>query len=54
MSFRVSVLFIAVILVNYLIQDGKSHWLEGVLLQVTYLIIAVSAWFYPASADIVG
>lgn len=53
-GFQVSVLFIAVILVNYLIQDGKSHWLEGVLLQITYLIIAVSAWFYPASADIVG
>ena len=28
-GFQVSVLFIAIVLVNYLIQDGKSHWLEG-------------------------
>lgn len=46
-GFQVTVLFIAVLLVNYLIQDGESHWLEGVLLCSTYLIIAVSSWFYP-------
>lgn len=34
-GFQIVVLFVAVIVVNYLIQDGKSHWLEGVLLQVT-------------------
>ena len=45
-GFQVAVLFIAVLLVNYLIKDGESHWLEGVLLMATYLIIAVSAWFY--------
>jgi Ca2+:H+ antiporter len=32
--------------VNYLIADGKSHWLEGVLLMTLYLIIAIAAWFY--------
>jgi Ca2+:H+ antiporter len=31
--------------VNYLIADGKSHWLEGVLLMMMYLIIAVAAWY---------
>lgn len=62
-GFQVAVLFVSVLLVNYLIADGKSHWLEGVLLQCLYLIIAVSyvefyslrfniltfrrAWFYP-------
>jgi Ca2+:H+ antiporter len=30
--------------VNYLIADGKSHWLEGVLLMTLYLIIAIAAW----------
>ncbi|KAF2188286.1 calcium/proton exchanger [Zopfia rhizophila CBS 207.26] len=45
--FQISVLFVAVLLVNYLIQDGKSHWLEGVLLMSSYLIIALAAWFYP-------
>lgn len=41
-GFQVAVIFVAVLLVNYLISDGKSHWLEGVLLQCLYLIIAVS------------
>ncbi|KAL8692612.1 MAG: hypothetical protein Q9218_002399 [Villophora microphyllina] len=45
--FQIILLFVSVLLVNYLIQDGKSHWLEGVLLFVLYLIIAVAAWFYP-------
>ena len=50
-GYQVAVLFVAVLLVNYLIQDGKSHWLEGVLLMTLYLIIAVSAWFYPAEEN---
>ena len=45
-GFQIAVLFVSVLLVNYLISDGKSHWLEGVLLQSLYLIIAVSAWLY--------
>lgn len=49
-DFQIAVLFIAIILVNYLIGDGKSHWLEGVLLMSLYLIIAVAAWFYPLKA----
>lgn len=50
-TFQIAVLFVAVLLVNYLIQDGKSHWLEGVLLMATYLIIAVAGWFYPKTAS---
>lgn len=46
-AFQVILLFVAVLLVNYLIADGKSHWLEGILLMMMYLIIAVAAWFYP-------
>lgn len=41
-GFQIAVLFVAVLLVNYLLSDGKSHWLEGVLLQCLYLIIAIS------------
>ncbi|KAJ5751532.1 uncharacterized protein N7511_008497 [Penicillium nucicola] len=44
-AFQIVVLFVAVLLVNYLISDGKSHWLEGVLLMMMYLIIAIAAWF---------
>ncbi|PQE04568.1 putative Ca2+-transport (H+ Ca2+ exchange) protein [Rutstroemia sp. NJR-2017a BVV2] len=50
-GFQVAVLFVAVLLVNYLIGDGKSHWLEGMLLQCLYIIIAVCAWYYPAKDD---
>ncbi|TVY56749.1 Vacuolar calcium ion transporter, partial [Lachnellula cervina] len=39
-GFQVAALFIAVLLVNYVTGDGKSHWLEGMLLQCLYLIIA--------------
>ncbi|KAJ0417000.1 Sodium/calcium exchanger protein-domain-containing protein [Aspergillus carlsbadensis] len=45
-AFQVILLFVSVLLVNYLIADGKSHWLEGVLLMMMYLIIALAAWFY--------
>ncbi|CAI6332505.1 unnamed protein product [Periconia digitata] len=46
-TFQIATLFVSVLLVNYLIQDGKSHWLEGVLLMSSYFIIALAAWFYP-------
>jgi Ca2+:H+ antiporter len=42
--FQVAVLFVSVLLVNYLIGDGKSHWLEGQLLVCLYFIIAVCAF----------
>ncbi|KAA8636675.1 hypothetical protein SMACR_04807 [Sordaria macrospora] len=50
-TFQVAVLFVSVLLVNYLIADGKSHWLEGMLLICLYLIVAVCAWFYPNSCE---
>lgn len=43
-TFQIVVLFVSVLLVNYLIGDGESHWLEGVLLICLYIIIAVCAW----------
>ena len=42
-GFEIAILFVAVILVNYIIQDGKSHWLEGVMLMIFYTIIAIAA-----------
>lgn len=53
-GFILAILFVAVLLVNYLIGDGKSNWLEGMLLMTTYIIIAVAAWFYPAQGNVVG
>ncbi|VUC29267.1 unnamed protein product [Clonostachys rosea] len=45
--FQVAVMFVAVLLVNYLIADGKSHWLEGFLLICLYSIIGTCAFYYP-------
>ncbi|KAF8591111.1 calcium/proton exchanger [Ramaria rubella] len=45
--FQSVVLFLAVLTVNYCVQDGKSNWLEGMILMCLYVIIAVSFWFYP-------
>jgi len=50
--FQSIVLFLAVLTVNYCVQDGKSNWLEGMILMCLYLIIAVSFWFYPNNIDI--
>lgn len=46
------VLFVSVLTVNYVIQDGKSNWLEGMILMGLYLILAVTFWFYPGTPGI--
>ncbi|KAG2347960.1 calcium/proton exchanger [Suillus weaverae] len=43
------VLFLSVLTVNYVVQDGKSNWLEGMILICLYLILAVTFWFYPGT-----
>ncbi len=40
---------VAVVLSNSTISDGKSNWLEGVLLLATYLVLAITFYFYPVS-----
>ncbi|TFK40301.1 Sodium/calcium exchanger protein-domain-containing protein [Crucibulum laeve] len=42
-------LFLSVLTVNYVVQDGKSNWLEGFILMCLYIILAVTFWFYPGS-----
>ncbi|CAO3616199.1 unnamed protein product [Cunninghamella echinulata] len=49
--YETAVLFIAVVMVNYLIMDGKSNWLEGLMLFAIYIIIAISFYYYPDSAS---
>ncbi|KAL1953893.1 hypothetical protein VTO42DRAFT_2045 [Malbranchea cinnamomea] len=46
-GFQITVAFVSVFLLNFLIQDGRSNWLEGLLLILLYTIIATAAWFYP-------
>ncbi|KAF9095627.1 hypothetical protein BGX29_008948 [Mortierella sp. GBA35] len=49
-TFETSVMFISVLIVNYLIQDGESNWLEGIMLLSTYVIIAIAIYFLPEPA----
>jgi len=44
-------LFLAVITVNYVVQDGKSNWLEGMILMCLYVILGTTFWFYPGTSN---
>jgi len=43
-SFETVVLFVSVLLTNTLIQDGKSNYMEGVMLLTLYLVISLAFW----------
>lgn len=43
-DFETICLFVSVILVNTLIQDGKSNYMEGLLLVTLYAVIALAFW----------
>ncbi|KAJ7104132.1 hypothetical protein B0H15DRAFT_808697 [Mycena belliarum] len=45
--FESLVLYISVQVMTYVMADGKSNYLEGIVLLCLYIIIAVSFWFYP-------
>jgi Ca2+:H+ antiporter len=44
-------LFLSVITVNYVVADGKSNWLEGMILMCLYVILGTTFWFYPGTSD---
>ncbi|RXW21596.1 hypothetical protein EST38_g4258, partial [Candolleomyces aberdarensis] len=43
-DFETICFFVSVLLVNTLIQDGKSNYMEGLLLVTLYLVIALAFW----------
>jgi Ca2+:H+ antiporter len=45
--FEVVALFASTLIVSFLLIDGRSNYLEGSLLIAAYVIIAISAFFYP-------
>ncbi|KAJ1953344.1 Vacuolar membrane antiporter with Ca2+/H+ and K+/H+ exchange activity protein [Dipsacomyces acuminosporus] len=49
--FTTVVLFVTVILVNYIIGDGRTNWLEGMILIVAYIIIGVAYFLYPKTME---
>ncbi|KAL6940436.1 hypothetical protein ACO0QE_004336 [Hanseniaspora vineae] len=46
-TFETVILFISVFLSSFLIMDGESNWLEGVMSVSMYFLIAVAFYFYP-------
>ncbi|CAG8663388.1 21632_t:CDS:2 [Dentiscutata erythropus] len=49
---EVSVLACAVLIVNYLVADGKANWLEGYMLIMSYIMIAVAFFYLPNIPDL--
>lgn len=45
--FETSALFASTFIINFLILDGRSNYLEGALLCAGYAIVSLSAWYYP-------
>ncbi|KAJ4516977.1 hypothetical protein HRR83_005109 [Exophiala dermatitidis] len=49
--FETGSLFVSTFIVNFLVLDGRSNYLEGALLCACYVIVAVGAYFFPDSQD---
>lgn len=49
--FETVALFVTAFVVNFLVLDGRSNYLEGSLLIAAYVIIALSSFFYPDGCD---
>ncbi|KAJ5537635.1 hypothetical protein N7494_007114 [Penicillium frequentans] len=47
--FETICLFVTAFVVNFLVLDGRSNYLEGALLIAAYVIIALASFFYPDS-----
>ncbi|KAL2366072.1 hypothetical protein RJZ56_000912 [Blastomyces dermatitidis] len=45
-------LFASTFIVNYLVLDGRTNYLEGALLISAYVIIALAAFFYPSCENL--
>jgi Ca2+:H+ antiporter len=42
---ELAVLFLAAIILNLIVHDGRSNWFEGVMLTAVYIIIAIAFFF---------
>lgn len=45
--FQVALLVLSIIVVGNFLRDQKSNYLEGGLLVLIYVLVAVTAWHYP-------
>ncbi len=47
--FELVAVVVAVLIANSISSDGKSNWLEGILLLAAYLVLGLSFYFLPAT-----
>jgi Ca2+:H+ antiporter len=52
--FEISILILAIITVGNYLRDQKSNYLEGMLCIITYVAIAVAAFYYPNLPEALG
>lgn len=50
--FETVALFASTFIVNFLILDGKSNYMEGVIMIGAYIIIGLAACLYPPVEDL--
>jgi Ca2+:H+ antiporter len=46
-TFELVAMVLAVLIVNFVVQDGESNWLEGLQLLAAYAIMAIAFFLYP-------
>lgn len=47
--FELVAVVVAVLIANSISSDGRSNWLEGILLLAAYLVLALAFYFYPVA-----
>jgi Ca2+:H+ antiporter len=52
--FELVAVSVAVLITNSISSDGKSNWLEGVLLLAAYLVVGLAFYFHPVIENIAG
>ena len=50
--FELVAVVVSVLIVNSISSDGKSNWLEGILLLATYAILGLAFYFHPVGAGL--
>ncbi|KAJ2714967.1 hypothetical protein H4R19_001459 [Coemansia spiralis] len=50
-DFETTTMLICVLVINYLIMNGRSNWLKGAMLLSSYFIVALAFLLYPYDVD---
>ncbi|KAJ2328745.1 hypothetical protein IWW51_001021 [Coemansia sp. RSA 2702] len=50
-DFETTTMLISVLVINYLIMNGRSNWLKGAMLLSSYFIVALAFFLYPYVVD---